>query len=123
MKERLKTFRKSLGLTQAEFGKKIGMTDASISHMEAGRTAISDQNIKLICLTFGVCEEWLRNGKGEMMDEEALSEREKRLLNFFGRLSPTARNMLLEYAEKIASDEHTLRGQALEPLDKFVKNA
>jgi transcriptional regulator with XRE-family HTH domain len=116
MKERLKQLRKFLGLTQGEFGEKIGMTDASVSHMELGRTALSDQNIKLICLTFGARVEWLRAGEGDMMDDEALlSDKEKRLLVLFRRLSPRAREMLIEYAEKLKSDEEALRAGAVEP--------
>jgi transcriptional regulator with XRE-family HTH domain len=115
MKERLKQLRKLLELTQSEFGKKIGMSDTAISHMEAGRNSINEQNIHLICLTFGVREEWLREGKGEIMNNEALfSEREKHLLDLFGRLSPRAREMLIEYADKLVSDERTLRGEPLE---------
>ena len=115
MKDRLKEFRKSLGLTQGEFGKKIGMSDVAISHMESGRTAISRQNAQLISLTFGVRQEWLEDGIGEMMDAEAeLSDYERRLLEFFRQLSPKARRMLLEYAEKLASDEAELRGEAPE---------
>jgi transcriptional regulator with XRE-family HTH domain len=112
MKDRLKQLRKTLGLTQGEFGEKIGMTDASISHMEAGRSAISKQNVRLICLTFGVREDWLEKGQGDMMDNEAaLSEKERRLLALFRQLSPRARELLIDYAEKIVSDEKALRGE------------
>jgi transcriptional regulator with XRE-family HTH domain len=113
MKDRLKQLRKFLGLTQGEFGEKIGMTDASVSHMESGRTAFSDQNVKLVCLTFGVREEWLREGKGEMLDDEALlSERERYLLSWFRKLSPKAQIMIVEYVEKLLADEQALRGEA-----------
>jgi transcriptional regulator with XRE-family HTH domain len=113
MKERLKTLRKSLGLTQVSFGEKIGMSDTSISHMEAGRTPINDQNIRMICMTFGVRENWFRTGDGEMIDKEVkMSEYQKRLLNFYKRLSPTAQKILIEYAEKLFSDECILLGQA-----------
>ena len=112
MKDRLKILRKSLDLTQGEFGEKIGMSDVAISHMESGRNAISDQNAKLISLTFGCREEWLKEGTGDMMDDESLlSERERRLLGLFRKLSPRAREMLIEYAEKLISDEETLRGE------------
>jgi transcriptional regulator with XRE-family HTH domain len=113
MKDRLKQLRKNLKLTQGEFGKKIGMSDVAISYMESGRTALSRQNIRLICLTFGVREEWLEKGEGDMMDDEAqLSDQERQLLAFFRELSPLARKMLLEYAEKLVSDEKALRGEA-----------
>jgi transcriptional regulator with XRE-family HTH domain len=113
MKDRLKQLRKTLGLTQGEFGEKIGMTDASVSHMESGRTAFSDQNVKLVCLTFGVNEEWLRKGKGEMLNDEALlSERERYLLEQFRKLSPKAQVMVVEYTEKLLADERGLREEA-----------
>jgi transcriptional regulator with XRE-family HTH domain len=109
MKERLKVLRKSLGLTQEEFGEKIGMTDASISHMESGRTALSEQNIRLICLTFDVCDKWFRTGEGEMLDEEVqLSDENRELLEYFHALTPRAQQFLIEYAKKLVSDEQAL---------------
>jgi transcriptional regulator with XRE-family HTH domain len=113
MKDRLKQLRKKIGITQREFGKKIGMSDVAVSYMESGRTALSKQNVRLISLVFGVREEWLEQGVGEMMSEEALlTGREKRLLELFRQLSPVAQRMLIEYAEKLRSDEAGLRGEA-----------
>jgi transcriptional regulator with XRE-family HTH domain len=119
MKERLKKLRKTLGITQGEFGKKIGMSDVAISYMESGRTALSKQNIRLICLTFGVREDWLENGNGDMMNDEAvLSDKERRLLALFRQLSPRAREILIEYAENILSDEKKLRHEPPEEEEK-----
>ena len=113
MKERLKELRKFLKLTQGEFGKKIGMSDVAISYMESGRTALSKQNIRLICLTFGVNESWFETGDGDMIDDEAqLSDQERQLMAFFRELSPLARKMLIEYAQKLVSDEKALRGKS-----------
>jgi transcriptional regulator with XRE-family HTH domain len=115
MKYRLKHLRKALGLTQREFGEEVGMSDVAISYMESGRTALSKQNIHLICLTFGIREEWLENGSGDMLDDEAsLTEYERQILNLYRRLSPIARKMLIEYAEKLIADEKALRGESLE---------
>jgi transcriptional regulator with XRE-family HTH domain len=112
MKYRLKHLRKALGLTQREFGEEVGMSDVAISYMESGRTAISKQNIHLICLTFGVREEWLTNGSGDMLDDEAsLTEYERQILNLYRRLSPLARKLFIEYAEKLIADEQALRGK------------
>jgi transcriptional regulator with XRE-family HTH domain len=123
MKNRLKKLRKSLGLTQGEFGKKIGMSDVAISYMESGRTALSKQNVYLICLTFGVREEWLEKGEGDMIDDEAaLSDWEKRLLDLFRKMSPRAQDLFIGYAKKLIFDEQTLRGEtpptdfSLEPI-------
>jgi transcriptional regulator with XRE-family HTH domain len=112
---RLTALRKHLGLNQTKFAQKIGVTSQHVSMFEAGKANFSETTIHLICLTFGVQEEWLREGKGEMINDEALlSEREKHLLDLFGRLSPRAREMLIEYADKLVSDERTLRGEPLE---------
>ena len=110
---RISELRKNLKLNQTEFAKKIGVTSQLINMLEAGKTKISETNIRLICLTFGVNETWLRDGTGDMMDEEALySDREKRLLALFRKLSPRAQDMLIEYAEKLLADEAALRGDA-----------
>ena len=62
----MKHLRTKLGLTQTEFGKKVSLTHSVISRVESGSIPLTDHNIKLICLTFGITEEWLRNGEGEM---------------------------------------------------------
>jgi transcriptional regulator with XRE-family HTH domain len=119
MKDRIVQLRKSLGLTQGEFGKKIGLTDPMISLFESGKKTPQEGTIHLICLTFGVREGWFRTGEGKMMDNEALlPDRERRLLDLFRRLSPKAREMLIEYAEKLISDERTLRGELEEKGEK-----
>jgi transcriptional regulator with XRE-family HTH domain len=115
MKDRLVQLRKNLGLTQGEFGKMVNLTDPMISLYESGKRAPNDRVIQLICTTFNVREAWLREGTGEMMDNEALlSERERRLLELFRRLSPKAQEMIVEYVEKLLADERALRGESWE---------
>ena len=60
--ERLKYIRKSEGLTQAEFGGKIGVSESAISNYESEKRPLSDSLIKLVCQTFGYYYEWLSNG-------------------------------------------------------------
>lgn len=75
IKTRIKQIRKEHGLTQAEFGKRIGITDASCSLIESGRNNPSGQTVRAICREFGVNETWLRTGEGPKkalpMDENA----------------------------------------------------
>ena len=65
-KERIKEVRKSNGLTQTEFGEKIGVKGNTVTGYETGIRSPSDAIIVSICREFGVNEEWLRTGKGEM---------------------------------------------------------
>ncbi len=64
MNDRIKLIRKNKGLSQEEFGKRLSVTKASISRIEAGINNPSDQTIKLICSEFNVNENWLRTGAG-----------------------------------------------------------
>ena len=62
MNERLIYIRKSLDLTQEQFGNRLGVTRAAISRLESGGRNITEQMIMSICREFNVREEWLRDG-------------------------------------------------------------
>lgn len=67
MGERIKKLRKALGLTQKEFGERIGVKPNTIATYEIGRNEPIDAVISLICREFSVSEQWLRTGEGEML--------------------------------------------------------
>ena len=64
MKNRIKEIRKDASLTQEVFGKRLGVTGASVSRMEAGVYEASEALIISICREFGVFREWLETGEG-----------------------------------------------------------
>ena len=66
MQDRIKELRKSLNLTQTEFGAKIGVTTSAISGYELGTRVPSDAIILSICREYGISDTWLRTGYGEM---------------------------------------------------------
>jgi transcriptional regulator with XRE-family HTH domain len=70
--ERVKELRNSLKLTQAGFGKRVGVSAAHISKIESGKDFPSRSLAKVICKTFDVNEEWLINGEGSMFSERAV---------------------------------------------------
>lgn len=64
---RIRQLRKdALSLTMEKFGERIGITTASLSNIENGKTNPSDQTIRSICREFRVREDWLRSGEGSM---------------------------------------------------------
>ena len=67
--QRLQKLRKALGLSQREFGERIGLKHGAISWLEKSGRTVSDRNIQLICDTFSVNEHWFRTGDGEMFVE------------------------------------------------------
>ena len=66
--ERVKFIRKTLKMNQKDFGKMIGLTQTSLSMIEIGTNILTEKNIKLICATFNLREEWLREGKGKIFN-------------------------------------------------------
>lgn len=66
MHERIKLLRRSLGLSQRDFGKKIGVGDTAISKIEKGENTPSRQTIKSICREFNADYFWLKEGVGDM---------------------------------------------------------
>lgn len=66
MRERFSKVRKDAGLTQDEFASRIGLTKNFVSLIETGKREPSDRTIKDVCREFGINEEWLKNGDGEM---------------------------------------------------------
>lgn len=70
MKERLKAIRLYEGLSQEDFGKRIGIQSrAHISALEKGTRNITERIISDICRVFCINEKWLRTGEGNMHNE------------------------------------------------------
>lgn len=65
MNNRIKRIRKDLGLSQEDFGAKIGLSGSSVSMIERGERPVTEQTAKLICSVFNVSIGWLRLGEGE----------------------------------------------------------
>lgn len=64
--ERIKVLRKSLGLTQQEFSDRLGIKRNTITNYEIGRNEPIDAVFNLICKTWNVNPEWLKEGEGDM---------------------------------------------------------
>lgn len=64
--ERIRQIRTAGDFTMRQFAERIGISDSAVSQIEKGRTGISEQTIRSICREFGISEEWLRTGEGEM---------------------------------------------------------
>jgi len=97
MNKRLREVRKTLKINQSDFASKIGMAQSGYSQIETGENTLTEQNIKLICLIYGVNETWLRTGEGEMFNQvsKPKDDDEKQLLHMFRLLSPEMRAFVL----------------------------
>lgn len=66
--ERIKEIRTTLGKTLEEFGEKLGVQKSSISKIERGDRALTEQMALAICREYNVSYDFLMTGEGEMFD-------------------------------------------------------
>ena len=113
MNNRIKQARKALGLTQSEFGTRIGISGASISKLESGDRNPSDQTLMLIASEFQVSLQWLQTGTGDMFTQgHTLADELAKKYSF----PDITRKLLVEY-EKLDEDQ---QAAVLEYATKFV---
>ena len=98
MKERILILRKTLHMKQSEFAAILGMKGTALSMIEVGENSLTEKNIRLICMTFNVNEEWLRTGRGEMFDN---FPGKKELMDIFHNLLPDSQQVLLKKAKEL----------------------
>ena len=65
---RVKILRQALGMSQTDFGAKIGVTRGVINNLDRGLTDLQDPLLSLICSVFNARREWLATGEGEMFE-------------------------------------------------------
>lgn len=116
--ERIKEVRKTEKLTQQEFADRLNLKRNTVGSYEVNVVDPSDRTIKDICDKFGIREEWLRTGEGEMrLGEDAQSEQvaafladltkddsdtfKKRFVEMLAGLSPADWELLERMAEKL----------------------
>lgn len=116
MNTRIKEIRTMKGLTLDKFGESIGMKKSALSLIESGKNAVTERTIKSICLTYGVNEEWLRTGKGEMFLDVS---REEEIAKFTKTLlleeSDSFKNRLIASLARLSVEEWEL-------LEKIARN-
>ena len=121
MNSRVKAVRLALGLSQDEFGKKLGLTRGAITNIELNKVDVKPNFADLLCSIFNVNGLWLRTGEGEMFlklsrddeiaayvgrvlkDESAFYQ--QKLLLFLSRLSPEMLAELEKVADEILAND------------------
>jgi transcriptional regulator with XRE-family HTH domain len=132
--QRLKELRKKLGIKQGKFAERIGLKQGSYSDVENGKEVLTQRNIKLICLEFGVNEVWLLTGEGLMFtskpppqafarpDGKELADDERELLETYDRLLPETRKEIRDYAgEKLELQELRAKTGGMDAPEKGEK--
>ncbi len=72
--ERFKKIRHALKIKQGELAKELTISQGHASDIENGRKAVSERVIAIISLKYGINENWLRTGNGEMFIQKTRGE-------------------------------------------------
>ena len=98
--KRVRQLRKALSMTQTDFSQAICVSNSYTAEMENGNRIVNDRIIRLICLTFGVSEAWLKTGEGEMFTSSPIEKRE-RILSLFNELNPQFQDYALSVIDRL----------------------
>lgn len=116
--ERIREYRKSKGLSMADFGDRLGISGQAISQIELGKTMINERIIKAICSEFSVSREWLETGEGTMellpLDDDA---------ELFAEMQKIPNSATLESLKSIARMYVGLTREERRTLDQMITDA
>lgn len=105
MNERIKAVRLALGISQEEFGKRLGVTRGAITNIELNKVEPKPLFVDLICREFNVNEDWLKNGAEPMFLQR---NRNEELSAFFGDLlngEPDFKHRLISVMSRLSVDQ------------------
>jgi transcriptional regulator with XRE-family HTH domain len=93
--QRVVTARRALELSQAKFAEQIKISNSYMGAIELGTRRVNDRIIKIISMTFGVNEGWLKSGEGSMF-EEVEDFKLNQLISTFRKLDPSFQDYVIK---------------------------
>ena len=104
--QRIRILRKHLNLTQKEFAQKICVSTSFQTLTELDQKKVLDRHVKLIVNAFGVNEEWLRTGEGEMFEKDVTPDYKiSETVEIFKQLNPFFQDFILDQLHKLLKYE------------------
>jgi transcriptional regulator with XRE-family HTH domain len=96
--QRILQIRKVLDCTQEKFAKIISLSRYALAVFELNRCKVNDRLIKMVCLTYGVNETWLKTGAGEMFDIGSDAKLE-RIIRNFNKMDDVLQDYVMKYLD------------------------
>lgn len=112
--ERFKEIRSYLKMKQGDFAKEIKTTQGHVSDIENKRKGVSDRVIEIICLKYGVNENWFRTGEGDMYLGDS---RDDRYFRNVGKLQRADNETIMRWVNAIAETSP----ETLKEIELFMK--
>lgn len=120
---RFRQLRENLNLSQEEFARRINRTRSEIKNIEYEKTSPKEEIILSVCAAFGVNDDWLRNGDGNMFRPV---NRDTQIASFMGDVmrgedDDFRRRLIAVLAKLDASEWELLEKMALKLADECKK--
>jgi transcriptional regulator with XRE-family HTH domain len=116
--ERLKAVRTALKLSQRDFSKGIYTAQSVYARMETGENRVNNRVIALVCYTYGVNEDFLREGKPPVFSDTPDIKIEN-LNKIFNELNPLFQDYLIIQAKELIKVQNQQGGE--QPAHKGKK--
>jgi transcriptional regulator with XRE-family HTH domain len=98
--ERIRQARKALKLSQAKFARAVRISNGYVAELECGHKNANDRILRLVFLTFGVSEPWLKTGEGGMFYKSS-DEKLQRMTSLFNELPPKFQDYVMNQVEAL----------------------
>lgn len=96
--QRILEVRKTLGYSQQVFSAGIELSRSYQAGIEIKKHPVNDRLIKMICMTYGVNEAWLRTGEGDMFSTEN-DPRLGRIIRNFNKMDELLQDYVVKYLD------------------------
>ena len=100
--QRVIKIRKIMGYTQKKFAEPLKLSSSFQGGIESNHRKVNERLIKMISLTYGVSETWLKTGKGEMYDLGKDPRLERIIMNF-NKLPPQWQDYVMKHLDWLIS--------------------
>ena len=101
--QRIVQIRKTLGFSQEKFARGLKLSRSFQGGIEAKHRKVNERLAALICLTYGVSENWLKSGAGEMF-EGGRDPRLERIIRNFKSMDPLLQDYLIKYIDWLSDN-------------------
>jgi ribosome-binding protein aMBF1 (putative translation factor) len=98
--QRVMEARHVLALSQAKFAEQIKISKSYIASIEMGNRRVNDRIIKIISMTFGINEVWLKSGEGSIFDNVE-DFKLKQIVAIFKKLDPSFQDYILKQLDML----------------------
>jgi transcriptional regulator with XRE-family HTH domain len=96
--QRVIQIRKSLQYSQGQFAESLKLSRSFQGGIESNHRKVNDRLVKMICLTYGVNENWLKTGAGEMFDI-GNDRKLERIVRNFNKMDELLQDYVMKYLD------------------------